>query len=101
MAVIGTIRKQPREAWEVVVDLSKIIAKREATISVAVEVPAGMTQQGTPIIGADGFTIYVAGGTSGAVYVWTLISTITIGTRQIIAEDEVIVYVNEVTGAEA
>ena len=30
MAVIGTVKKQPREAWEVSVDLSKIIAKRDA-----------------------------------------------------------------------
>lgn len=57
--------------------------------------------QGAPVIGADGYALFVAGGTSGQVYVWTLLATITIGSHQIIAEDEIVVYVDEVTGVAA
>ncbi len=95
MAVLGICDKQPREIIDIVVSYADALAGREATSIVPnIETPAGMTLAGTDI-GPDSVRLYVAGGTSGQTYQWTVLTDIVVGGKTLRLEDEFIAAVQE------
>lgn len=99
MAVIGTLTKQPREARTQDISYTQFLDGRTATaISATVETPAGMTLAFTDTdLDTSRVKIGVAGGAAGQVYKWTVLTTLTIGGRQELLEDEFYVVVEEVS----
>lgn len=88
--------KQPREAFPVDISYTEVLDGRVATlISPVVEVPAGMTLVSEDLEG-DQLQLYVAGGTDQTSYRWTVLTSITIGGKVTIVEDEFDVVVEAV-----
>lgn len=96
MALIGSMTKQPREALPVDISYTGVLAGRAATlISPVVEVPVGMTLVSQELAG-DQLQLYVGGGTDQMSYRWTILTSITIGGKITIVEDEFDVVVEAV-----
>lgn len=97
MAFIGTIEKQPGEKFAVDLDYSTWLGTRAAdSITPSVTVPSGMTMDYASAT-ADTVQVGIAGGTSGQAYRWTVQTTIVIGGRANVLEDEFTVSVVEYT----
>lgn len=95
MAVIGSITKQPREILPIDLDYSKVIGTRIVdSITPTIEVPAGMTLSSSQVSG-NVLQLYVASGTTGTAYTWTVLTDIVIGGRTSRLEDEFTVLVEE------
>lgn len=97
MALIGSFTKQPGEALPVDITYADVIGGRTTTsITPVVTVPSGMTMSETQDLSGEVLQLYVAGGTSGQNYRWTVVTTIVIGGKDTIVEDEFDVVVLEV-----
>ncbi|MBK8858851.1 MAG: hypothetical protein IPN11_14555 [Opitutaceae bacterium] len=97
MALLGSFTKQPGETLPIDISFSSVVGGRTTTaITSVITVPSGMTQTGSAIQSGESLQIYVAGGTSGQSYPWKVVTTITIGGRDTIIEDEFDVVVLEV-----
>jgi hypothetical protein len=95
MAIIGAITKQPREILPIDLDYGDFIGSRTAdSITPSIEVPTGMTLSSQQVAGQV-LQIYIAGGTTGTAYKWTVLTDIMIGGHLCRLEDEFNVLVEE------
>jgi hypothetical protein len=95
MPLLGAKTKQPREELPVDIDYTDVIAGRPYTsITPTVEVPVGMTKVSAEVSGTV-LQIYLAGGTDGQHYHWTVLTEIVIGGKTTKVEDEFDVVVEE------
>ena len=89
MTLLASFVKQPREKCLVPINYDKVIAGRVVdSMSLVLEVPAGMSSEGYVIAGAD-LLFHAAGGTDKAAYRFTALMTIVIGGFHIVQEDEI------------
>ena len=98
MALIGSFVKQPGEQLPVDISYAEVIGTRTASaIAISVSTPAGMTKVSEDVdLPGKALQLYVAGGTDGQGYRWTVTATITISGRQTIMEDEFDVVVEAI-----
>ena len=97
MAFIGTVEKQAGEKFAVDIDFSKWLGTRTAdSITPSVAVPSGMTIDYTAT-SSTAAQVGIAGGSVGQVYSWTVVTTIVIGGRAHVLEDEFTVEIIEYT----
>lgn len=97
MSVLGTIKKQPGEALPFSVNYDEVLdgAVASAIVSSATSSPAGLTLDSIVVTGTTAYG-RVAGGTDGADYTVTVVTTLTVGMVDTIVEDEVKVKVREI-----
>lgn len=99
---LGTMQKQPGEKLPVDIDYSAVIAGRAADSIVLFEVrvPTGMQLESQDVsVPNKAAQLYIAGGSDGQVYSWTVVADITMGGRLTRVEDEFSVVVSEVSAA--
>lgn len=96
MALLGSFVKQPGETLPVDISFSLVIGGRStSSITPVATVPSGMTMASGTLSG-ETYQIYVAGGTTGVTYRWTVVTTIVIGGKSTIVEDEFDVIVEAI-----
>lgn len=96
MALLGSFVKQPGETLPVDISFSDVIGGRTtSSITPVATVPSGMSMASGQLSG-EVFQIYVAGGSDGVTYRWTVVTTIVIGGKSTIVEDEFDVLVEAV-----
>ena len=96
MALMGTMTKQPGETLPVDIDYTAVIAGRTvSSLTPTITVPSGITMVSNQVSG-NVLQIYLSGGTDAQSYKWTISTSILIGGRTTIVEDEFIVLVQEV-----
>lgn len=97
MALIGSFTKQPSEKLPVDITYAAVIAGRTTTsITPVTTVPTGMTAGEVQQLTGEVLQIYVAGGTTGQTYRWVVQTSIVIGGKTTVVEDEFDVVVLEV-----
>lgn len=97
MPFVGSVEKQPAEKWPVDISYATWLGTRTAdSISVSVTAPSGMVLDYTAAT-SDTVQVGVSGGTAGQSYTWTVTTTIVIGGRNHVLEDEFTVSVVEST----
>lgn len=94
--LLGSFTKQPVEQLPVDIDFTPVIAGRTFTaLSSVVTTPTGMTLVSQSTTG-NVLQLYVAGGTDAQIYRWVVTTTITIGGRDTVVQDEFDVLVEEI-----
>jgi len=96
MAFLGVYEKQTREELPIDISYERVIGSRAYTsITFVVETPPGITML-SATLSDKVLQIYVGGGADATLYKWTVITTIVIGGRPTIVEDEFGIIVNNV-----
>lgn len=93
MTLLASFIKQPREKGMVQISYAEVIAGRTVdSMTLMLEIPAGMTSEGYVISGSN-MQFHYAGGTDMSGYRFTAVMTIIIGGFHIVAEDEIDIVV--------
>lgn len=93
MTLLASFTKQPREKGMVQIGYANLIAGRVVdSMSLALEVPTGMTSAGYVISGSN-MQFHYAGGSDMTGYRFTAVMTLIIGGFPIVAEDEIDIVV--------
>lgn len=97
MAIVGTMKKQPREIVPFVLSYTTVLDGRTATsITPTVEMPAGLVSTSEEVIG-EYLQCFVSGGLDGETYLITVLTDLVVGGKTIRVEDEIKVKVKEVS----